>query len=118
VFYAGDNDIAAGKSPERVLADFKEFVTTVRADLPRTKILFLSIKPSIRRWSLVEKMRRANDLIRDYSKQARRVEYVDVAKPMLGADGKPRPELFQRDGLHLNARGYQLWASIVKPLLE
>jgi lysophospholipase L1-like esterase len=117
VFYAGDNDIAAGRRPERVAADFKEFVRTVHAELPRTKILFLSIKPSIRRWNLVERMRRANELIRDYCKQVKRVEYVDVATPMLGTDGKPRRELFQRDGLHLNAAGYKLWASIVKPLL-
>jgi hypothetical protein len=34
VFYCGDNDIAAGKTPERVLADFRRFVDLVRARLP------------------------------------------------------------------------------------
>ncbi|MCH7725232.1 MAG: calcineurin-like phosphoesterase C-terminal domain-containing protein [Planctomycetes bacterium] len=36
---------------------------------------------------------------------------------MLGADGKPRAELFASDGLHLNETGYELWTKIVKPLL-
>src|SRR5712691_4050334 len=46
VLYAGDNDIAAGKTPERVLADFKAFVKAVHAGLPKTKIVYISIKPS------------------------------------------------------------------------
>ena len=36
---------------------------------------------------------------------------------MLSEKGLPRTELFAFDGLHLNARGYALWASILKPLL-
>jgi hypothetical protein len=33
--------------------------------------------------------------------------YIDVAKPMRGDDGKPRPELFANDGLHRNDKGYE-----------
>ena len=51
VLYAGDNDIAAKKSPEKIAADFREFATLVHKDLPATKIVFLSIKPSVNSWS-------------------------------------------------------------------
>ena len=64
VLYAGDNDIAAGKSPQTVRDDFKAFVRTVHESLPKARIVFIAIKPSLRRWSLVEKMREANALIR------------------------------------------------------
>jgi lysophospholipase L1-like esterase len=37
---------------------------------------------------------------------------------MLTSDGGLRPELLQKDGLHLNRKGYALWVSIVKPVLE
>jgi lysophospholipase L1-like esterase len=37
---------------------------------------------------------------------------------MLGPDGKPRPELFQSDGLHLNATGYKLWADVLRPHMK
>ena len=37
---------------------------------------------------------------------------------MIGKDGKPRPELFVDDGLHLNAAGYKLWTSLVLPYLR
>jgi lysophospholipase L1-like esterase len=36
---------------------------------------------------------------------------------MLDANGKPRPDLFRKDGLHMNAQGYAIWVSIVKPVL-
>ena len=118
VFYAGDNDIGFGKKPEQVAADFRAFAAVVHKDLPQTKILFLSIKPSILRWKLWDKAQRANAEIEDFCKRDNRLVYVDIATPMLGEDGKPRSELFAPDGLHLNAKGYELWASILWPMLR
>ncbi len=117
VLYAGDNDIAAGKSPERVAEDFQDFVQEVHGRLPKTRIAYLAIKPSILRRPLWDKMRKANALIEAACKKDDRLVFIDVATPMLGADGKPRAELFRKDGLHLNAKGYALWASILKPYL-
>jgi lysophospholipase L1-like esterase len=118
VLYAGDNDIAAGKSPEQVADDFDGFVQAVHDKLPKTRILYLSIKPSIKRWQLVDKMRKANSLIEARCKQDDWLRYIDVATPLLGDDGKPRAELFVEDGLHLNDKGYALWASVLKPQLK
>ena len=118
VLYAGDNDIAAGKTPEKVAADFQEFVQVVQKDLPRTQILYLSIKPSVQRWKLWDKVRQANGLIEAQCKKSDLVRYIDVGKVLLGEDDKPRPELFMKDGLHLNEKGYELWAGVLKGLLS
>jgi lysophospholipase L1-like esterase len=118
VLYAGDNDLAAGKSPEQVQADFQAFVRTVQKGLPKARIIFLSIKPSPLRRGLMDRMRKANALIEADCKKGERLLYVDVFTPMLGDDGKPRRELFINDGLHLNEKGYALWASILKPHLK
>ena len=40
-------------------------------------------------------------------------DYIDVFTPMLGADGRPRPELFRGDRLHMNDEGYRLWQSVI-----
>jgi lysophospholipase L1-like esterase len=117
VLYAGDNDVASGKSPRRVLADYQQFVKTVHDALPNTRIVFIAIKPSLRRWQLVCTMREANELIRAVTQKDDRLGYVDVDKPMIGGDGKPRKELFKADGLHLNAEGYKLWTSLLLPHL-
>jgi lysophospholipase L1-like esterase len=117
VFYAGDNDVAAGLAPERILADFMEFVDKVRARLPEEPILFISIKPSQERWRLADRIRETNRLIRAYA-AANKVEYVDVFTPMLGRDGRPRRELFRADGLHMKPAGYALWAALVDPFVR
>jgi lysophospholipase L1-like esterase len=108
VLYAGDNDLAAGKKPEQVAYDFKEFVKAVHKELPKTKIIYISIKPSIARWKLIDNIRKTNALIEAQCKTDERLAYVSVEKPMLGGDGMPRAELFVKDGLHLSDEGYKL----------
>ncbi len=117
VVYAGDNDINDGKTPEQVLADYRSLVGRVREKLPATRMAFISIKPSLARWKLVEPMRKANALVREYSAGDSLLAYIDVFTPMLGADGTPRKDLFMEDGLHLNAEGYALWKSVVAPFI-
>jgi hypothetical protein len=84
VFYAGDNDIAAGKNAIQVFNDYKEYVHLVREHLPKSKIIYLPIKPSLDRWSFWEKMKKANSLIKDYSEMDEFLYYVDTVTPMLG----------------------------------
>jgi lysophospholipase L1-like esterase len=118
IFYAGDNDIADGKSPQDVAADFKQFVSKVHGALPQTRIAFIAIKPSIQRWALVGKVREANALIRTLAATDDRLAFIDVDGPMLGWNEQPRKDLFVDDGLHLSAKGYELWNTLVRPFLE
>jgi len=118
VLYAGDNDIAAGSEPEAVRDDFVTLVEKVHEALPETRILYISIKPSVARWEFREPMSIANDLIRKVVGEDERLYYVDIWGPMLDENGEPRPDLLQDDGLHLNAEGYDLWTEIVTPVLK
>ncbi|HEX3533217.1 MAG TPA: SGNH/GDSL hydrolase family protein [Gemmatimonadaceae bacterium] len=118
VFYAGDNDLAAGKTPAQVLASFKSFVAIMHRDLPRTHIVFVSIKPSLARWNIVDKMRAANQLVRDYVGTDDRLTYVDVFTPMLDASGQPRRELYLEDGLHMTPAGYAIWRALIAPVIK
>lgn len=113
VVYAGDNDLAEGRSPEDVLASFRGFVEGVQRELPQTRIAYLSIKPSPLREALMPKMRAANALIERYSRGRTLLDYIDIHTPMLGADGRPRAELFAADSLHLNEAGYALWKEVI-----
>ena len=115
---AGENDIVAGKTPERVRDDFRAFVTKVRSAGGETKILYLAIKPSPARAKQFQRQQTANELIRKCVVGDSGLSYVDVRKPMLKADGKPREDLFLKDGVHLNEEGYRLWAGILRPVLD
>ena len=118
LLYAGDNDLNAGRSPEQVLADFRAFVGRIRRDLPGVPIAFISIKPSPSRAHLLPAMREANALIRAEAARMKGVAFIDVFTPMMGADGRPRAELFIEDQLHMNRAGYQLWREIIAPHLR
>ena len=118
IFYAGDNDIAGGHTPQQVFADYKAFVAKVHAALPATRIAFIGIKPSIQRWALVDKVRAANMLVREYAATDERLGFVDVDGPMLGWDEKPRKDLFIADGLHMTPKGCELWTTLVRPFVE
>ncbi|OSZ64101.1 hypothetical protein CAP40_15490 [Sphingomonas sp. IBVSS2] len=118
VFYAGDNDLEAGHSPEEVLSDFQALVTKVHFRLPGTRILFIAIKPSPSRWRLIDGIREANTLVRDYVATDRRLGYVDIFPAMLGPDGKPRPELYREDGLHMTRAGYDIWRVAVAKAMK
>lgn len=116
--YAGDNDLADGKAPERVLEDFEALVARLHARLPSAGIGFIAIKPSVARRPLLREIRAANELVRAYTSREAGLFYVDIFTPMLDASGEPRPELLVADGLHLNQAGYQLWTQAITNALE
>ena len=118
VFYAGDNDVADGKSPEKVLADYQSFIFKVEQDFPECHIYFISIKPSPSRWQYWSQMSLANSKIKEFTKQKSNLIYIDVATDMLDEAGNPRPDLFREDNLHLNDTGYLLWNNILSPYLK
>lgn len=117
VVYAGDNDINAGRTPEQVLGDFQMLVRTIHEARPATRIAFVSIKPSPARWALADAARMANSMVQRYVRSDARLAFIDVFDPMLGFGGRPRPELFISDSLHMSPAGYRLWRTLVEPYL-
>ena len=118
VLYAGDNDLAAGKSPEQVHRDMEDFRNTVHDRLPTTRIIYLPINPSPSRWKLWPKAQKVNALEKEISDKVDHLIYVDTSTPILGADGQPRKELFRDDLLHMNPDGYAIWNKILAPQLH
>jgi lysophospholipase L1-like esterase len=118
ILHAGSNDLAAGKSPERVFADYKAFIAKVRGALPETPIAFLAINPTPARWSQAAKQQEANRLIRDYVAGKKGLAFIDLWDALLGPDGRPRDDLHIRDHLHPNAAGYKIRTRLVTAYLE
>jgi len=118
VVYEGDNDLTFGWGPRQVADDYRTFVRRVRDSLPNAKIVFIAIKPSPSRWKLVDEQREANRLVRQIVARDTLQSYVDVFTPMLGANGRPQPELFIADSLHMTPAGYAIWRRQVAPHIQ
>ena len=117
IFYAGSNDLAAGKKPARVAADFQALADKVSSELPGTKLAFISINASPSRWKQRDQVGEANRLISDIIAKHKQMLFIDNFASVLDAKGQPRPELYQADRLHLNAKGYAIWKDSLTPYL-
>jgi len=117
VFYAGDNDIAAGKSPQHVLKDYQAFVKRLHERLNKTSVIFIAVKPSLSRWSCRPQAKQANSMIKIFSSGNDRLFFIDTSPQLLTIDGKPNSRLYKKDNLHLNAAGYRLWTETLTPIL-
>lgn len=118
VFYCGDNDVASGKSPESVLKDFETFWKVVRQHAPNTPLVYIPIKPCPSRWHLWEKASKFNEQIRVLSQENSWLYYADTAEPMLETGAPPDSSLFISDMLHLSGKGYAMWTSVVRPIVD
>jgi len=114
---AGGNDLNAGKSVEQVFNDFQAFVAKIQAKLPQTDIFFIGLSPSIARWKQADKEKELNNLVQGYVSGKPHLKYIETYDMVLGADGKPREDLFVDDKLHFNEAGNKLLAERVRPYL-
>lgn len=118
LIYEGENDISAGVPPETIRDVFITFVDLVHSQLPETRIYFMSLKPSIRRWHLWDQMREANLLIARECSQNNLLTFYDISVAMLNDEGTPKPEIFLGDELHMNDLGYDIWRERIVPRLK
>jgi lysophospholipase L1-like esterase len=79
--------------------------------------VFISLNPTPSRWKQHEKEKAMNLLAADYIRGKPFLQYIETYDLSLGADGRPRPELFVADQLHFNADGYKLLDERVRPFL-
>jgi lysophospholipase L1-like esterase len=118
VYYAGDNDVEANIPAQEIAHQFTLFDEKVHAALPQTRIVFISIKPSIRRWKWIDTIKSANAMVKEYCATHPNLAFMDIEQQMLGADGKPNAALLVEDGLHMTPAGYKIWTAALKPLLK
>ena len=117
VLHVGGNDVHNGKSPERVLADFRARVAKIRARYPRVRIVFSSITPGPARWDEAPQRVATNKVLRDYIATQPDLGFIDLWSAMLTRDGKPREDLWVEDRVHPNHAGYLLRVELTKPFL-
>lgn len=120
VYYCGDNDLGMDNTDAQAAADgFVAFDQRSRSEWPSVQVFYIAIKPSVQRWGNWNAMKKANAIVEAYCDRTPGATYLDVVTPALGADGKPDPTTFREDGLHLNAKGYAIWTSVIRgPVVE
>ncbi|HVT71613.1 MAG TPA: GDSL-type esterase/lipase family protein [Lacunisphaera sp.] len=117
VLLIGTNDLGEHTPPADIADNLKVFMRRVRAEYPRIPIAWCLVMPRGGGDTYPERIHQLNDLIAKLAARDRRVTLVDTFAPLAQADGTSRPEYFVKDRLHLNPAGYEVWRSVMLPVL-
>jgi hypothetical protein len=117
--YAGENDIAAGKTGGFVADEFTKLWAMLSRKLPNAEVYFLAVKPSPSRAKYFPEVKLANTKIKAFLASKKKGHYIDVASVILNpATMQPDSSLFESDLLHLNKTGYDKWQAILQPYVK
>jgi len=113
----GTNNLGAN-TPEQVAEGVKAIVTEYRKRCPDAVILLQAIFP---RGNLANnparaKIKSVNEIISKLD-DGKKVIYIDFGDKFLSADGTLSPDIMP-DFLHPNAKGYEIWAEAIQPVID
>ena len=117
VVYEGDNDLNQGKSPEVLAKEYEDFSNRLKKLLPKTKLVYLAVRPSLARIALVKKQKQFNTWLENYCKSQKGRFYLDMHTPFYLPDGTVMPDIFIADRLHLNEKGYQIFSAKIREFI-
>lgn len=121
VVYVGSNDIDGSKnskSGETVARELELFFDQITSSLPETMIYYISIVPTPKRWNVWDEAKKCNQLVSELAEERDELTFIDCTPVLLDENGKPRKEIFRSDDLHFNEKGYELWTSVIRPVIS
>jgi lysophospholipase L1-like esterase len=120
VIYCGENDIANDDkvTGEVVYNRFRKLFKIIKQKYPDVFVAYVSMKPSPLRWHLREKMIDGNSRIETFLEKEKNTVFISIWDKMLDEKGKPMGEIFVKDSLHMNSKGYEIWKKEIAPNLK
>ena len=119
VLYCGENDVASSDKVDgkEVFKRFKTVYDIIRKQYPNVPFVFVSIKPSILRWSMKDRMINANQRISSFLNRKKNTTFINIWDAML-ENGEPKKDIFRKDNLHMNKKGYAIWIEKMQDIID
>lgn len=118
VVYTGSNDLNARLSPAEALADYTRFLDMVHEKLPSCRIIVNPVKVSESRIKQIPAVNELNTRLKSWIAEKSWIRWVESGDYLVDENGRPKPEYFRKDKLHLNDAGYVRWKAILEPVLK
>jgi lysophospholipase L1-like esterase len=117
--YEGDNDLTMGTRPEEIAAQFEEFSARLAKQVSGgAKLVFVSARPSLAREAMRAKQQDLNQRITAIAAKKKRHFVIDMHSPFYNPDGSLMQDIFVADRLHLNEKGYVIFAKQIQNFLH
>ena len=119
VLYCGENDVASSDKVDgkEVFKRFKTVYNLIRKQYPNVPFVYVSIKPSISRWSMKDRMIDANQRISSFLNHKKKTTFINIWGAML-ENGEPKKDIFREDKLHMNKKGYAIWTEKMQEVIN
>jgi lysophospholipase L1-like esterase len=123
VLMAGTNNVGR-RSPEGAedprVADvprgIKAILDLCRRKAPKATVILMGITPRNDNAAVMPVIDEINRRIAKFA-DGKRVRYVNINAGLADGAGRLHEGMADRDGLHLDVKGYQVWADALKPIL-
>jgi len=115
------NDIVGlenDRTPKEVKQLFKDLVKQIRERNPGTPVCWIEVTPTPSRWQVSDQIKEAGDRIAAYCSRKDDLYFIGTWDQFLTPENVPDSTYFREDMLHLNRKGYQHWAAIIKDSLQ
>lgn len=117
VLLMGTNDIEVGLEPELINRNFQKIIAGIKAHSKEVPIVVCRVFPSsASKRRPQEKIQKLNTLYENSVRGDSQITLVDTWTLFANGEGDAQAEYFP-DLLHLNAAGYEKWASALRPIL-
>lgn len=119
----GINDVSRNIPDSLILSNYSQIVNRIKKASPRTKIFIQTllpvnntVLPFKNHYNKDEHIKAVNDGLKNLATKEH-ITCIDLHPHFLDTEGKLNKE-YTIDGLHLNIKGYEVWADILKPYLK
>jgi lysophospholipase L1-like esterase len=109
-------DLGIDTPPGDVADGIRAVAQEFRRRLPTTRVIILGILP-VKSEAKQAKCRETNRILAGYEYPKDEVVFLDLEDRFTSADGTLKPELYT-DGTHLTAKGYEMLADALEPVIE
>ena len=124
IMMIGINDINSGRTNDEIMTNYKTIINEIQTNLPATEIICQSVLPMDSRvtaWGIdlsnaIQKIKDLNARIKTYV-ESKGILFVDLFTHFKDENDQLIPS-YSYDGVHPNAAGYDVWTSVLKPLLQ
>ena len=118
VIMIGTNNTTRGDSASQTAEGVKAIVEEVRKAMPKTKVLLLGVFPRSKQGHRFRKTNEEiNRIIKTYADDEF-IHWYDMSSKLMDDKGNLHQDLFARDQLHLRDKGYEVWSSTMKTVLD
>jgi lysophospholipase L1-like esterase len=100
-----------------ITVPYREIVQNLTTWYKGAKVVVQSLLPVDMPWINNDTIKTINRHLSDIARE-HDAEYLDVYRHFVAVNGKPGPGLLSDDGVHLAAKGYEVWADVVEKYLK